>query len=228
MSTVTGLSGLDLIGALTSLILTLLVFSYLLGDNPLFRLAIHVFVGVAAGLAAVIAWTNVIWPQLALPLLEGSQSERVLAVVPLVMSALLLMKISQRLGKWGSVSTAYLVGVAAATAIGGAVIGTLFRQVEATINLFDHGALAGGVGAFLEALVILVGTLATLLYFNFTIRPKLTKEGERSPLMAGIAVIGNVFIVIALGSLFSGVYAAALSAFVERWQFIGRFVLGMF
>ena len=40
---------LDLIAGWVSLVLTLMVFSYLLGDNVLYRLAIHVLVGVAAG-----------------------------------------------------------------------------------------------------------------------------------------------------------------------------------
>ncbi len=222
------MTGLDFTGAIVGFILTLLVFSYLLGDNPLFRIAIHLFVGVASGLAAVLVWTNVIWPQLLLPLIQGGESERILAIAPLLLSVLLLLKVSRRAGKWGSISMAYLVGVAAATAIGGALIGTLFPQVGATINLFDRNALAGGFGSFLEGLLVFAGTLAALLFFNFTVRPKLTTPGERSPLMVGVAVAGNVFIVIALGSLFSGVYVAALAAFVERLQFIGRFVLGLF
>ena len=29
-------------------VLTLMIFSYLLGDNPVFRLALHIFIGVSA------------------------------------------------------------------------------------------------------------------------------------------------------------------------------------
>ena len=53
---------LDGIGAFLGFVLTLLIFSYLIGDNPLFRITVHIFIGVSAGFAAVIALENVILP----------------------------------------------------------------------------------------------------------------------------------------------------------------------
>jgi predicted membrane protein len=50
----------DIIGTFVGLVLTLAVFSYLLGDNILFRIAIYIFVGVAAGLAAAMVAYNVL------------------------------------------------------------------------------------------------------------------------------------------------------------------------
>ena len=55
---------LDLIAGWVSLVLTLLVFSYLLGDNFLYRIAMHVLVGVAAGYAAIVAVESVLIPWL--------------------------------------------------------------------------------------------------------------------------------------------------------------------
>ena len=57
----------DLIGSLVSFVLTLAVFSYILGDNALFRMSVHIFTGAGAGYAAVMAWTTIIWPQLFAP-----------------------------------------------------------------------------------------------------------------------------------------------------------------
>lgn len=220
----------DLIGTLVGFILTLLIFSYLLGDNPLFRLAIHIFIGVSAGFAAVIAWNSVIWPQLFVPLLSGSQGERLLILIPLVLGLLLFLKASPRLAPFGSLPLAYLVGVGAATAIGGAVLGTLFPQVIVTSNLLDRQNLAGDLGflfTLIQNLVIFVGTLATLLYFHFSVRPQANQAEQRSPFMRTMANLGMLFIAIALGSLFAGVYSAALMAFVERWQAVGSFVLSL-
>ena len=39
------ISNLDIIGAVLGAVFTLMVLSYLLGDNPLYRLALHLFVG---------------------------------------------------------------------------------------------------------------------------------------------------------------------------------------
>jgi hypothetical protein len=48
-------------------VLTLLIFSYLLGDNPLYRLALHIFVGVSVAYALIIALRGVILPALTPP-----------------------------------------------------------------------------------------------------------------------------------------------------------------
>ena len=51
----------DLIGAAVGLALTVMILSYVLGDNPLFRIAMYLFVGVAAGYAVVVAVQNVLF-----------------------------------------------------------------------------------------------------------------------------------------------------------------------
>ena len=47
---------LDLITAVLSFLFTLLIFSYLIGDNPLFKIALYIFVGVSSGYIAAVAW----------------------------------------------------------------------------------------------------------------------------------------------------------------------------
>ena len=47
---------LDLITGVISFLFTILIFSYLLGDNPLFRIASYIFVGVSAGYVAAISF----------------------------------------------------------------------------------------------------------------------------------------------------------------------------
>lgn len=218
----------DLVGGFVGLLLTLLVFSYLIGDNILFRIAIHIFIGVAAGFAAVVAFYNVIMPRLILPLLSGSASERLLLLVPLGLSILLLTKASPQLARWGNVSMAYLVGVGAAVAIGGALLSTIFPQVMSTVNLFDlkFGEESGSnlLIQFVNASIILVGTLATLAYFHFGINTITGQSTERPEWFEWLAQVGKVFIAIAFGVLFAGVYSAALMALVERLYFIVDFI----
>lgn len=223
------LSPTDLVGALLGFVLTLCIFSYIFGDNVLFRLAISIFIGVAAGYASVVAWYNVIWPQLVLPLVTGSSNERLLALFPLVLGVLLLTKTSSRLAVLGNPAMAYLVGVGAATAVGGAILGTIFPQALASINLYDlQAAQQNGVSVpilMVNGSIVLVGTLATLVYFHFGARPRLDQTPERSPLVEALAWVGQIFIAITLGALFAGVYAAALSALVERLSFLVQFLL---
>ena len=41
-----------------------MVFSYLIGDNPLFRIAVYLFIGVSSGYAATVVWHHVLVPKL--------------------------------------------------------------------------------------------------------------------------------------------------------------------
>ena len=213
----------DLVTGLLSFLLTLMILSYLVGDNPAFRVAVYIFVGVSAGYAAAVAWWQVIYPKVLLPLLTGSLIERLLALVPLVLGFLLLMKLSQRTAWMGNASVAFLVGVGAAVAVGGAVMGTLIPQTQASYTVFN---LTGG-GSLLARLffgaIMLVGTITTLVYFHFG--AKATAGGpQRSKLVIWLGWIGQVFIAITLGVLFAGVFAAAMTALIERMNSIWFFL----
>lgn len=218
----------DLIGVIVGFFLTLLVFSYLLGDNPLFRLTIHLFIGVAAGYAAVVTIYSVILPRLFVPLFNGSRGEQLLALLPLLLSVMLLTKISPRLARVGNFSMAFLVGVGAATAIGGAVMGTLIPQVDASINAFDWQTLQASSANFwfqiFNGVILLLGTIATLAYFNFTSSARPGQTGRLQSFLDLIRPIGQVFIAITFGFLFAGVYAATLVALIERLNFLVEFI----
>lgn len=203
----------NLIGAAVGLIFTLLIFSYLFGDNALFRFAIHVFIGVAAAYVAAAAFNSVIGPRLLVPLAGGPPLERLMALIPLALGVLLLLKIFPRLSALGSPVMAFLVGVGAAVAVGGGVVGTLFPQAAATA-----GALAAAdLWGLFNGAVILVGVTASLAYFHFHVR---TPPPLWSRVIRGT---GGVFIAAALGVVFAGVYSAALTAMIERWTFIVQF-----
>jgi hypothetical protein len=221
-----------LIGALVSFILTLLVFSYILGDNPLFRLAIHLFIGVAAGYVAVVAWYSTILPKLVRPLLTGGPEERLLALIPFILSGMLLAKASQRWPGIGSPAMAYLVGVGAAAVVGGAILGTLFPQVSASVNLFDRQAIQNSGKSLgwelFNASILLLGALATLAYFHFGVRTQGSLPAGKPVWLQVISYIGLVFIAITFGVLFAGVYAAALSALIERLDSLINFIFSFF
>lgn len=212
----------NLLGALAGFILTLLVFSYLFGDNALFRFAVHVFIGVAAAFMVAIAFYNILWPKLLSPVLFGLPLDRLIALVPLGLSVLLLSKASPRLVSWGRPVLAFMVGVGAASAIGGAILGTLSSQVQASMNLFDLEAiiLSGkSLGwELFNGAIILVGTVVTLAYFHFNVR------SPRPLWLQWLSSLGKILIAIALGVVFAGVYSAALAALVERLSALVNFV----
>lgn len=214
----------DLVTGGISFLLTLMILSYLIGDNPAFRVAVYIFIGVSAGYAAAVTWHQVLYPRLMVPLLSGSLADRLLTVVPLVLGLLLLLKISARTAQLGTPSMAFLVGVGAAVAVGGAVMGTLFPQTRASMNALNLSS-AGQywLERLSEGVVMLVGTVTTLAYFHYG--AKATAGGpQRGKLVSALGWVGQVFIAITFGVLFAGVFVAAMTALIERLNFIITFL----
>lgn len=207
---------IDLITGIVSFIVTLLILSYLLGDNPLFRIAAYIFTGVSAGYVAVVALWQVLWPKLFLPILFGTSMERVYMVMPLLGFGLILMRMWPRLSKLGSPAMAYLAGAAAAAAISGAVTGTLLPQVSAAINAFDPLGSAGFFDLLINGSIVLVGTVTSLAYFHFGAHHMADGSVRRFIAIEMLAWAGRIFAAIALGVIFAGVYSAALTALIER------------
>ena len=216
----------DLVAGLISFLLTLMVLSYLVGDNPAFRVAIYLFIGVTAGYIAAIAWNQVLKPRLFQPLWQGGWTN-LLLIIPLVLGLLLFTKLSPRIAWLGSPSLALIVGVGAAVMIGGAVLGTLFPQAEAAASRFDLPPMADGfpgwLGKLSEALLMLIGTISTLVFFQFTTR-KSTPGAGRGRLVSFLARVGQVFVAITFGVLFAGALAAAMTALIERMDFLVQFM----
>ncbi len=218
---------IDLVTGGISFLLTVMVLSYLIGDNPLFRIAIYIFIGVSAGYVAAVTWHQVLRPQLIVPLLTGTLAERLLLIIPLLLGLLLLFKLSPRTASLGTPSMAFLVGVGAAVAIGGAVMGTLFPQTGAAMNALKlSGAGQFWLERLSEGLIMLVGTITALVYFHFGARATPTGP-QRGKIIGILGRVGQVFIAITFGVLFAGVFVAAMTALIERMNFVITFLLSL-
>lgn len=210
---------IEIISALVGLILTLMIFSYLIGDNPLFRIALYLFIGVSSGYAATVVWHYVLVPKLFQPLTTSNPNQLLLSVVPLIFGISLLAKLSPRISWIGNFAMAVLVGVGAAAAVGGALLGTLMPQLQASIDGFDFRSAGGGANAILklvEGTIMFLGTVFTLASFHFSAGRAVDGTPKRNPIIEGIAWVGRIFIAITLGVLFAGVYMATLTAMIER------------
>jgi hypothetical protein len=215
-------SGMDLIWMIISFVLTILVFSYFFGDHAGFRFVMALFIGVSAGYFTVVLIFQVILSRLIVPIATGAK----LSLIPLVLSGMLLTKLSPRFSRFGNIPMAYLVGAGAAIAIGGSVLGTLFGQVKGAVNLFSP---VEGISVFLtyiEGVFLLIGTLATLAYFHFHAKTVSATGGKRTVIGAIFAWIGRIFIAITLGAVFASVLTAAATALIERSDFLVQTIRG--
>ena len=106
------------IGLIAGFVLTLMVFSYLLGDNILYRLALAVFVGLSAGYLTLVTLDTVLIPWANQTLLNSAAGLGlpVIGVIPFGLALLLLLKGVPRYGRLGNAALAFLIGVG--TAVG--------------------------------------------------------------------------------------------------------------
>ena len=65
---------MEILGAWSIVFFTICIFSYLFGDNPFYKVAEHIFVGVSAGYIAVYTFWSTIWPNLFGRLWPASQT----------------------------------------------------------------------------------------------------------------------------------------------------------
>jgi hypothetical protein len=225
----------DIFGGLLAWLLTLMVLSYLIRDNPLFRVATYVFVGVASGYAGAIAWHNVLEPGLIDPFVTrglGAAADITL-IVPWILILLLLFKLSASTSRLGSISTALLVGVGAGVVVGGAITGTLIPQSAAAMSTLSPAAVTPttgetGIERSFSVLMLLVGTISTLVYFHFTARRTPGGEIRRNRLVNGVAWVGRMFIAVTFGVMYAGVLMASLIVLSERVQFLVNYVAQFF
>ncbi len=118
---------IQLIATYAAAVLTVIIFSYLLGDNFLYRIGVHLLVGSAAGYSLIVAVESVIIPWIKLTLIGGPTANPnfVIGLLPVLIAVLLAFKISPRLSRFGNIGLAFVLGVGGSVAIWGAVTGTL-------------------------------------------------------------------------------------------------------
>ncbi len=204
-------------------VLTFMVWSYLLGDNPAFRVAEHLLVGTAAGYAAVVAWFNVVQPALRSAV---TLEPALLAVVPLFLCVLLVARVRPGWAPWAGISVAFMTGVGSALAVGGALFGTLWPQLVATANLsmipsgYDDAQPMLTSAAFWQNLAVLIGTIGTFSYFAFHVRPRGPLAGFRGAFARFWSGVGLWVIMITLGALFANAAMSRFTLLIGRVQWL--------
>lgn len=203
-------------------ILTFMIWSYILGDNPAFRIAEHVLVGSAAGYVAVLAWCHIIAPAWHA---MWSRPEPA-TVLPFVLCALLAVRQWPLIRPWAAVSLAFLIGTGSALAIGGALFGSLWSQVLATASLSLNPADFGETqffltsNAFWQNLAILIGTVGTFCYFAFRIRPRGPLRDLRAAFIRFWSGVGLWMVMMTLGALFASAALSRFTLLIERVQWL--------
>jgi len=209
---------LDLIGVATGAILTIMVLTYLLDLKPLraiYRLALHLFIGALLGYSFGIVIRDVLADILLRYLIATQPTMQMRAVIPLLLGIFLLAKAIPRKAFIGTFSVASLIGVGTAVALGGALLGTLIPQTEATVQ-----ALSPTSGNGIDGVAIVLGTVCTLMAFTLIGQKRTGPPALGGRLIQLVRFIGRIFLLVAFGVAFAGTITASLSIFIGRMDYL--------
>jgi hypothetical protein len=207
--------------------LTLCVFSFLYRDNPFYRFAEHLFVGASNGWTVGFYWHRVLKPIMYDPFVQActiaSQKgisadlfnpvakANFLIIVPGLIGLLYFMRFVPKHSWLVRIPIGIFLGYYIGLAVPAAFEGTLFPQVKGTLlTRASFATTWGGIGAVL----VLIGVVATLVYFFFSKEHKgIWKLGART---------GIVYIMVGFGASFGFTVMARVSLVIGRFIFLLR------
>lgn len=215
--------------ALTTLvggIATLAIFSFLIRENPFYRLFEHLFIGIAAGFGVVLTIKNFLWPKILAPLLgldivtypDGSLSHEwnpllLLYLAPMLFGLLYYFIYSRRYGWLAKVVIGFSLGMSGGIALKGfynemtpQVVGSFKPLVVFTDGSFD------GISSLEN--IVFVGTLLTVMYYFFF---SFRHEGR---VASRVTTAGRWLMMVCFGAFFGSTVMARMALLVERLQFL--------
>jgi hypothetical protein len=195
----------DTIGIWLGAFLTLCIFSFLYKDNPFYKLAEHIFVGISAGYWATLEYQNVFLPNLWDPL---TQERRLLLLVPFAFGILLFSRFTKRFSWLSRWPMALIIGIYAGITIVGYGSGDLILQIHANLLPLwtDHWLTS------VNNILLTIGVITGLIYFFFS------KE-HKGALGVG-AKIGTWFLMISFGASFGYTVMSRMSLLIGRVYFL--------
>ena len=224
-------------GVWLAALLTLCILSFLYKDNPLYKLAEHLFVGISAGYYIVLNFWNVVIPNLYDPLMRAFTGRdpatgqavvqaggpfvgtlgdyRAWLLVPALLGVLLFTRMVSKLEWVSRWSLAMIIGVYAGLKTTGFAQGDLVAQVQGSLQPLWTGELWSSF----NAIVFTVGLITSLLFFFYS--------REHKGALGIAARTGIVFLMVGFGAGYGYTVMSRLSLLIGRFQFLLEDWLGI-
>jgi len=212
------------VGTWVAALFTLFIMSFLFRDNPFYKIAESVVVGVSAAYWMVVGFWTTIVPNLlgklypdwiknwAMPGLDVHAE--LIYVVPLILGVMLLWRLAPK-GSWISRwPLAFIIGTTAGIRLMGFLHADFLSQIRNTITtiwVMD----GGGSLVFWEsvkALVLIIGVLSAIVYFFFSI--------EHKGFVGKTAKLGIWFLMITFGAAFGYTVMGRIALLAIRLEFL--------
>jgi hypothetical protein len=234
----------DSIGIWIAALLTLGIFSFLVRDNPFYKVVESILIGVSAAYWMLVAFWSTLVPDLfaklapdlvratMLPGLAPSEhpgKDFLLALIPLALGMMLLWRLAPR-GAWIAVwPLAVVIGTFAGMRLTASIEADFMAQIAATMKPLvaytsssAEGTAAGSafdLGGTLAGILGVVGVITVLVYFFFSL--------EHKGVVGKTARVGVWFLMITFGAAFGFTVMGRITLLVGRFDFLFNDWLGL-
>ncbi len=213
--------------------LTLCIFSFLYKDNPFYKFAEHLFVGVSAGYYIILNFWTVIIPNLWEPLtrtvtnaageagigslfLPRLGDYRIFLAVPGILGLLLFTRLFGKIGWMSRWALAVIIGVYAGIRTTGAAQADFVAQVEGSLRPLW---ISGDLGASVNAIIFSIGIITSLLFFFYS--------REHKGALGVASKLGIFFLMVSFGAGYGYTVMSRISLLIGRFQFMLEDWLGL-
>ncbi len=192
----------ETVGIWMGVFFTLSIMSFLYKDNPLYKLAEHIYIGLSAGYWLIYVMFFDIKPMLIDAWMKNTGFNRYVLLFPALLGLLMLSRMIPRIAHFSRVSIAFTMGIAAGLGLTGAIHGMILPQVKATMMPLND----------INNVIIIVGVICTVIYFYFS--------KEHTGVTGWAAKVGIIYVMIALGAAFGYTVMARISLLIGRAYFL--------
>ena len=204
------------IGIWVAALLTICIYSFLYRDNPFYRFAEHLFVGVSVGYGVVLTIHQGFIPFAWKPIAQAVTQQQWVGLwrlIPIGIGALFFARLVPTYAWLIRYPIAILIGVGSGLAIPNVMRADIFQQVHGTLAPFAQ-IHAGELSPFqiFGVILMLIGVISTLTYFFFSV--------EHRGVVGGVSKIGIVFLMIGFGSAFGNTVMGRVSLLIQRIDFL--------
>lgn len=192
--------------------LTICIFSFLYKDNPFYRLAEHLVVGVSAGYFAIILVYNGLIPKVVNPVFRQG---KLYYILPAILGVLMWTRFSKKWSWLSRYSIAAYMGVATGVVIPLNMYTYVIKQAQATMQPVGVTSLP-----LLNNLLVVIGVVSGLFYFYFS--------KAHTGVMGTISRIGIWILMVGFGAGFGLTVMGRVSLLVERVLFLKSYLTQLF
>lgn len=189
--------------------LTLSIFSFLYKDNPFYKFAEHLLVGVSAGYWVLILYYTAFVPKV----LQTIQAGQWWYIFPTILGLLMWTRLVRGWTWISRYPLAIYIGVTSGVAITLEMKAKVIEQLYGSIDLVTQmHSVNASTALTINNLIILIGVFTALVYFFFS--------KEHKGVTGFMAQIGIAVLMIGFGASFGFTVMARVSLLIQRLQFL--------